>query len=119
LRVALDRIVRQLGEDMDKKLNEKTTKAVKKWCRKKKLKVTGEPRHIHPRAYVIGHAAPRCLVVAVPWPDSEPQCRESDKANPLTTLHTFDDTLKAGDWCATAYVCHGDVQETVAIHVVA
>jgi hypothetical protein len=40
------------------------------------------------------------------------------KANPFTTLHTFDPTLKAGDWCSTAYVCHGGVQETVAIHAV-
>lgn len=104
---------------MDKKLNEKVAKAVKKWCRSQKLKVIGTTRHIHPRAYVIGYAAPKCLVVAAPWSDSEPQCRDFDKANPLTTLHTFDDTLKPGDWCSTAYVCHGGVQETVAIHVVA
>lgn len=109
---------------MDKNLNEKTVKAVKKWCRAQKLKVIGELRHVHPRAYVVGYAGPRCLVVAAPWTDSEPQCREFDKDNPLTTVHTFDDTLKPGDWCATAYVCHGGDGETVAgekvaIHVVA
>ncbi len=103
---------------MDKKLFERTAKAIKKWCRANKMKVEGELRHIHPRAYVVGYAAPCCLVLAVPWADSEPQCREFDKENPLKTVHTFDNTLMPGNWCSTAYVCHGGTQETVAIHLV-
>ena len=103
---------------MEKKLNEKVAKAVTKWIRSQKRKVVGAPRHIHPRAYVVGYAAPLCLIVAEPWVDSEPQCRAFKKANPFVMLHTFDRTLKAGDWCSTAYVCHGGIQETVAIHVV-
>jgi hypothetical protein len=103
---------------MNKKLKENTSKAIKKWCSTKNIKVIGKLNHIHPRAYVIGYAAPRCLVVAVPWVDSEPQCQEFDRANPLVTVRKFDDTLKPGDWCMTAYVRHGDEQETVAIHAV-
>jgi len=105
--------------EMDKKLNKKTAKAIKEWCCAKKLKLVSEPCHIHPRAYVIGYAAPHCLVVTAPWADSEPQCREFNKANTLTIVHTFDDMLKPGDWCATAYVCYDNVQETVAIRMVA
>ncbi len=103
---------------MATKLNERAANAIKKWCQAKKLKLIRPPNHIHPRAYVIGKAAPGCLVVAAPWVDSEPQCQEFDKANPLTTIHRFDASLKAGDWCTTAYVCHGGTQETIAIPVV-
>lgn len=103
---------------MENKLNTKVVKAIKKWCRAQKLKLTTEPCHIHPRAYVIGYSAPQRLIVAVPWTDSEPQCRNLDRENPLATIHTFDETLKPGDWCSTAYVCHGGVYQTVAIHVV-
>ena len=98
---------------------ERAVKAIKKWCRAHKLKLVSEPRHVHPVAYVIGYAAPKCLVVAVPWIDSEPQCRDFDKQNPLTTIHTFDDSLRPGDWCYTAYVCHSGMQEHVAIPVIA
>lgn len=103
---------------MDKKLKDKTVRAIRKWCRGRKLKLTGAPRHIQPRAYVIGYAAPSCLIVAIPWVDSEPQCRAFDKNNPLKTVRTFDDTLKPGDWCSTAYVCYRGIGETVAIPVV-
>jgi len=98
---------------------EKVAKAIKKWCRARKLTLSQEPCHIHARAYVVGYAAPQCLVVAVPWVDSEPQLRSFDKENPLTTLNTFDVSLMPGDWCSTAYVCYEGVQETVAIQVVA
>lgn len=100
------------------RLNRRTAKAVKAWCWKRKTKISGKPRHIHPRAYVVGYISPCCLVVATPWVDSEPQCQERDKTSSLTLVRMFDDTLRPGDWCSTAYVVHSGGQETVAIPVV-
>lgn len=97
-------------------LKKAATDAVRAWCKK-----NGTPaksiRHIHPRAYVIGKPAPLCLVVAMPWQDSEPQCQASNKRNPLDIIHTFDHSLDAGDWCATAYVVRDGIQETVAVPI--
>lgn len=107
-------------KNMEKKtLNERVAKAVRKWCKAQKLKLVTEPRHIHPRAYVVCKVSAGTLIVSTPWVDSEPQCRANDKERPLSMINTFDDSLKAGDWCSTAYVVHGGVQETVAIPVVA
>ena len=85
------------------------------WLAKNKVKLISKLRHVHPRCYVIGYAAPMCLIVAKSWKDSEPQCAEFDKENPIETLHTFDKTLKAGDWCAVAYYCTTGKQEHVAV----
>ncbi len=71
-------------------------------------------RHVYPRAFVIGHCAPGCLVVAVPWLDSEPQCREFDRLAALKTVRVFDAALKAGDWCAVAYASSEHVGELIA-----
>lgn len=99
---------------MTSKLKKAAADAVRAWCVK-----NGKPaeivRHVHPRAYVVGRAAPYCLVVSVPWQDSEPQVQEDDRRYPLDVLHTFDAALDAGMWCATAYVVRGGVQETVAV----
>jgi hypothetical protein len=99
---------------MASKLKKAAEAAVRAWCKK-----YGNPaevvRHIHPRAYVVGRAAPMCLVVTRPWQDSEPQCKDRDREYPLDVLHTFDAKLDAGMWCATAYVVRGGVQETVAV----
>lgn len=99
---------------MASNLKKAAADAVRDWCKK-----TGKPaekvRHVHPRAFVLGKAAPLCLIVTRPWQDSEPQCAEFDKAHPLDVLHTFDPALTAGMWCATAYVVRGGVQETVAV----
>ena len=99
---------------MASKLTKAAAEAVRAWCAKH-----GKPaetvRHVHPRAYVVGRAAPMCLVVSVPWQDSEPQVREHDRQYPLDVLHTFDASLDAGMWCATAYVVRGGTQETVAV----
>lgn len=100
---------------MTTKLQREASAAVEVWCKKNRLKLIAKPRHIHPRAYVIGHAAPRCLIVAYCWADSEPHLRDFDRDNPLKTIHTFDSKLKAGDWCITAYVCTDGRQENVAI----
>ena len=69
----------------------------------------------YPRAYVVGRAAPLCLVVTRPWQDAEPQCQEFDRKHPLSVLHTFDPALDAGMWCATAYVVRAGCSETVAV----
>lgn len=99
-------------------LHKRTIKAVKAWCQSENIELIEQPRHVYPRAYVVGYASASCLVVAVPWVDSEPQCQELDKANPLTAVYTFDKTLKAGDWCSLAYLCTAVYGGTVAIPVV-
>lgn len=99
---------------MASKLKKAAADAVRAWCKK-----NGNPantvRHIHPRVFVIGKAAPRCLIVSRPWQDSEKHLQEFDRAHPLDVLHTFDASLDAGMWCATAYVVRNGVQETVAV----
>jgi hypothetical protein len=100
---------------MTSKLKKAAADAVREWCQQQGAPVVGAVRHIHPRAFVLGKAAPRCLIVSRPWQDSEPQRAEFDKAHPLNVLHTFDASLTAGMWCATAYVLRDGVQETVAV----
>lgn len=102
---------------MASKLMTAATKAIQAWCREH-----GEPaeqiRHVHPRAYVVGRAAPLCLIVSEPYVDSEPQCQEFNRANPLATVHRFDASLDAGMWCTTGYVVRNGCSERVAIPVV-
>ena len=43
-------------------------------------------------------------LAATPWMDAEPQVKSISRENTLATVHMFDKSLKAGDWCATAYV---------------
>lgn len=100
---------------MTTKLHQQATAALLAWCRAKKIKPIGKPRHVYPRAYVVGHAAPLCLIVAVPWPDAEPQLCDIKKANPLTTIHEFDKSLKAGDWCSVGYIVTAGWAQPVAI----
>lgn len=102
---------------MTTKLHKETVQAVILWCKKNKITLSEKPRHVHPRAYVLGYAAPSCLIVASCWADSEPQTREFDKKYPLTTVRTFDPSLKAGDWCITAYVTTVGRSEHVAIQL--
>jgi len=78
--------------------------AIEAWCKKRKnLKLTQKPRHVHPRAYVVGYAASKCLIVARCWADSEPHLKNWDKQYPLHTINEFDESLKPGDWCITGY----------------
>ncbi len=100
---------------MTTKLQREAAEAIKAWCKKRKLKLTAPPRHVHARSYVVGYAAPKCLIVAACWADSEEHLQAFDKANPLQTVHTFDESLKAGDWCITGYICANGRQEDVAI----
>lgn len=74
-----------------------------------------EIRHIHPAAYVIGRATPSCLVVAVNWSNSEPQCKSWDQEYPLKSIHLFSPELKPGMWCAVAYVATNSSGELIAI----
>ncbi len=99
---------------MTSKLKKAAADAVRAWCEKNGGPVKSV-HHIHPRCYVVGRAAPLCLIVAKPWQDSEAQCKDFDRRNPLDTLRTFDDALDAGMWCATAYVVREGCQETVAV----
>ena len=102
---------------MGSKLINASTKAIRAWCSEH-----GEPakqiRHVHPRAYVVGRAGPLCLIVAEPWVDSEPQCQDFNRDNPLATVRCFDARLDAGMWCTTAYVVRNGCSENVAITVV-
>ena len=89
--------------------------AVLNWCRKHKVKLIAPPNHIHPRTFVVGYAAARLLIVRRCWQDSEPQCREWDKKYPLETVHEFDESLKEGDWCITAYIQTDSYGQPIAI----
>jgi hypothetical protein len=99
---------------MTSKLKKAAADAVRAWC-KKSGKPADAVRHVYPRAYVVGRAAPLCLVVTRPWQDAEPQCQEFDRKHPLSVLHTFDPSLDAGMWCATAYVVRAGCSESVAV----
>ena len=100
---------------MTTKLHKEAVAAVEAWCKKRKWKLISKPRHVHPQAYVVGYAAPKCLIVSQCWADSEPQMKEWDKKYPLETVHEFDEALRAGDWCVVAYVCTNSFQQQVAI----
>ena len=102
-----------------KKLMDGASAAVLRWCKARELRLTEKPTHIHARAYVVGRAAPSCLIVAVPWVDSAPQCQKFNRENPLGLVYQFDESLQAGDWCTTAYIVHAGGGESVAIPVVA
>jgi len=103
---------------MTTKLEKRASAAIEAWCKDRKIKLLNPPRHVHPRAYVVGYAAPQCLIIANPWVDSEPQCRGFDRENPLVVVRTFDIALEAGDWCTCGYVCRDGIQEQIAIPVV-
>jgi hypothetical protein len=79
--------------------------AVLAWCAKyrKEWRVCSVS-HVYPVAFVIGYAAPLCLVVSRPWTEAEPHMAEFCRDNPLDTVREFDSSLRAGDWCAVAYV---------------
>lgn len=99
---------------MASNLKKAAAAAVRAWC-KTNSEPAKEGRHVSPRSYVVGRAAPLCLVVTRPWQDAEPQCQEFDKRHPLAVLHTFDPALDTGMWCALAYVVRDGGSETVAV----
>lgn len=85
------------------------------WCAEHGKKLVGRLHHVQPRAYVVGLAGSRCLIVAEPWVDAEPHMQKHEREHPLRTVHVFDPTLKAGDWCMTAYVSTESSGEPVAV----
>lgn len=89
---------------------------IKAWLKKQKIKPIKALRHVYPRAYVLGKAGSSCITVVRPWVDAEKHLMQETKTNrAIDTITTFDPRLRAGDWCATAYVCHGGIQESVAV----
>jgi len=100
---------------MTTKAKKDASKLVVDWCKKQKIKLTQAPMHVYPRTYVLGYAAPKALIVAQCWIDSEPQVRDFQKENPLEMIYKFDPSLKAGDWCVTAYIVTGSASEKVAV----
>jgi hypothetical protein len=99
---------------MASNLKTSAANAVREWV-SKQGKHAKSVRHVYPRCYVVGRAAPMCLVITRPWQDSEPQCKDFDKKHPLCVVHTFDESLDAGMWCAAAYVVRDGCSETVAV----
>jgi hypothetical protein len=104
---------------MTTKLHKEAVAAVEAWCKKRKWKLISKPRHVHPQSYVVGYAAPKCLVVSKCWADSEPHMKDWNKEYPLETINEFDNSLRAGDWCVVAYVCTQAFQQSVAIPITA
>jgi hypothetical protein len=102
---------------MTTKLQREASAAVEAWCKFNKIKLIRKPSHVHPRSYVVGLAAPACMIVAECWADSEPQMKDFNRKHPLRTVHRFERSLKPGDWCITAYVCTDNWQECVAIKI--
>jgi hypothetical protein len=102
---------------MTTKLEKESALAIQDWCKKQKIELVTKPRHVHPRSYVVGLAAPLCLIVARCWTDSEQQTQKWNKDYPLQIIHNFDKSLKAGDWCITAYVSTTTSGEPIAIPI--
>ena len=100
-------------------LERRCRRAITAWCRAHDIAMTCRAAHVRPRAYVLGRAAPMCLVVAAPWVDSDPLCARFDKENPLMLVSVFDESLRGGDWCTTAYVSRDSCGGNIAIPVVA
>jgi hypothetical protein len=101
---------------MTTKLQREAVAAVKAWCKKNREGVCAV-RRVFPRSYVVGHAAPLCLIVAECWADSDPQVLEFNRKHPLATIYAFDPSLKAGDWCITAYISTPGMGERIAIRI--
>ncbi len=99
-------------------LEKRCKAAIIKWCKKNKTALIRSPRHIHPRAYVIGYAGPGCIVVASPWVDAEPMCKKFEKDNTLEIIRKFDKSITAGSWVTTSYVITKSAGEPIAIPVV-
>jgi hypothetical protein len=96
------------------KAQREARKAVKAWCAKRKMRLLSAPRHVYPVAYVVSVDEFSCIV-SQPWIDAEPQVREHMRKFPRTIIQTFDQSLRAGDWCITAYVCELGNQHVIAI----
>lgn len=89
-----------------------------KWLKKNiTRKDIKDIRHIYSMSYVIGYAAPGCIVVSNCWCQSEPQNQDFTRTSPLDVIRTFDNSLKPGDWCISAYVIYETMTDTVAVPI--
>ena len=100
-----------------------TIKSILTWCKGEGIKVTSRPHHLHPRAYILARPASACLWVVTPPMDAEYQVQNLNRKlsahiDGAMTVHLFDGSLRAGQWCSVAYVCMGGRQEHVAIPAV-
>lgn len=88
------------------------------WCDKNGIpkKDIKQILHIHLHCYVIGYAAPNCIIVAIPWIESKEYLQEFQRGNPLNKINEFDKTLKPGDWCVAAYAAGKDSGANIAIN---
>jgi hypothetical protein len=100
---------------MTTNLHKEAVLAVQAWCKKHKYILIKKPRHVHPQSFVVGYASSGCLIISKCWQDSEPQTKEWDEKYPLGIVNLFDDSLKAGDWCISAYVSTAGFGQQVAI----
>ena len=98
-----------------------TKREAKNEIRRWYAKTVGKPiiniSHLSRQGYVVGHAASGCLIVARCWTESEPQMKEWTRKYPLDIIRLFDESLKAGDWCITAYVRREGCGELIAIPI--
>lgn len=67
--------------------------------------------HIHPRAFFVGYAAPKCGIFKQNYLDSEPQVKDFTRQYPYQVIHNisydrkeFDESLKEGDACYMGYI---------------
>jgi hypothetical protein len=104
---------------MQDKKNERIKRKMRAFLKKELQIKNAELRHIHTMGYVVGYAAPSCLIVYVCWAEAEEQCKDFEKKNPLQTVRVFDKSLKAGDWCSYAYFSDGSRGEQMVIPIVA
>ena len=98
-------------------MKKRAKEIIKEWL-KKNVDNYGEIKnfsHWQFRSYVIGYAAPACLIVAGCWVDAEPQIRKDCKKYPMNTIHLFDNSLKAGDWCFTCYISSESIGQEIAL----
>lgn len=71
---------------------EKNARAVvEAWCRKEKIRLTCRPCHVHPRAYVVGYAAPGwsdCGAAVAGFRAASPRLRSTQSINRDSSLRS-------------------------------
>jgi hypothetical protein len=67
--------------------------------------------HVHPRAFFVGYAAPKCGIFKQNYLDSQPHNKEFTRQYPYQVIHNtfydrkeFDESLKEGDACYMGYI---------------
>lgn len=81
---------------------------------KKQVKNCQSACHIFPRAFCVAKTAPSCAVFAIPWQDAEEPIRKPEYSS-YETVYQNVKGVKAGDWCALAYVVTPSSSETYVI----